>query len=115
MSLFEFTEPHYQAIAHDYLLILLKTLQEKKIAITLENIINHFAINDLKNLIDKQNPKYDYVLGFNSQQINGLLSRLSVYAEQLGSSVDINNDLLQLTKKHKIILFSLNSLSYPPS
>ncbi|WDA55047.1 MAG: hypothetical protein PPFGHCPK_01528 (plasmid) [Spiroplasma endosymbiont of Drosophila atripex] len=113
MSLFDFTEPHYQAVAHSYLLILLETLINNKIEITLSNIIKYFAINDLKNLIDKQNPKYDYVIGFNSQQINGLLNRLSVYAEQLNNSVGLKNDLLKITKNHKVILFSLNSLDYP--
>ncbi|MBP1525171.1 MAG: DUF853 family protein [Spiroplasma ixodetis] len=113
MSLFDFTEPHYQAVAHNYLLILLESLVNNKIEITLSNIIKYFAINDLKNLIDKQNPKYDYILGFNSQQINGLLSRLSVYNEQLNNSVGLKNDLTKISKNNKVILFSLNSLDYP--
>lgn len=38
MSLFYFAEPHYQAIAHSYLLILLETLINNKIEMTLSNI-----------------------------------------------------------------------------
>jgi len=40
-----------------------------------------------------------------------LLSCLT--GSQLNASVNTNNNLLQLTAKHKIILFSLNSSTYP--
>ncbi|MBP1525585.1 MAG: DUF853 family protein [Spiroplasma ixodetis] len=113
MSLFDFSEPHYQAMAHNYLLILIESLINKKIEINLSNIIKYFPINNLKKLIDKTNPKYIYVAEFIQEEINGLLNRLSVYAEQLNNSIGIENNLTEIVNNHKIILFSLESLSYP--
>ncbi|WP_308150250.1 type IV secretion system DNA-binding domain-containing protein [Spiroplasma sp. AdecLV25b] len=113
MSLFDFSEPHYQAMAHNYLLILIETLMTKKIKINLSNIIKHFPSTELKQLIDKTNPKYIFVTECKQAEVNGLLNRLSVYAEQLNNSVGLKNDLTKISKNHKVILFSLNSLDYP--
>ncbi|WJG71156.1 type IV secretory system conjugative DNA transfer family protein [Spiroplasma ixodetis] len=113
MSLFDFSEPHYQAVAHSYLLILLETLVNNKIEMTLSNIIKYFSINDLRKIIKKSNPNYLVVSGFDQEQINGLLNRLRVYAEQISTSIGIRNNLTTISKNHKVILFSLNSLDYP--
>ncbi|WDA54966.1 MAG: hypothetical protein PPFGHCPK_01447 (plasmid) [Spiroplasma endosymbiont of Drosophila atripex] len=113
MSLFDFTEPHYQAMAHNYLLILIEALMIKKIKINLLNIIKYFPIIELKQLIDKNNPKYIFVAECKQAEVNGLLNRLSVYAEQLNNSIGLKNDLTKISKNHNIILFSLNSLDYP--
>ncbi|MBP1525320.1 MAG: DUF853 family protein [Spiroplasma ixodetis] len=113
MSLFDFSEPHYQAVAHSYLLILLETFVNNKIEMTLSNIIKYFAINDLRKIIKKSNPNYLVVSGFDQEQINGLLNRLRVYAEQINTSIGIKNNLTTISKNHKVILFSLNSLDYP--
>ena len=113
MSLFDFTEPHYQAVAHSYLLILLETLKSNKIEMTLSNIIKYFSINNLKKIIKKSNPNYLVVSDFDQEQINGLLNRLRVYQEQLNQSINLKNNLSEIVKNHKVILFSLNSLDYP--
>ncbi|WP_426549182.1 type IV secretion system DNA-binding domain-containing protein [Spiroplasma endosymbiont of Glossina fuscipes fuscipes] len=54
MSLFDFSEPHYEALANDYVLILTETLINKNVDLTLENIIKYFDISELKQLISKK-------------------------------------------------------------
>ncbi|BDT05203.1 type IV secretory system conjugative DNA transfer family protein [Spiroplasma ixodetis] len=113
MSLFDFTEPHYQAIAHSYLLILLETLVSNKIEMTLSNIIKYFSKENLINLIDSNDQNYDYLTTFKNDDIQGLENRLNVYNEQLNQSIGLKNDFSSIVKNHKVILFSLNSLDYP--
>lgn len=115
MSLFNFSEAHYQAIAHNYLLLLIKILINKSIPITFENIVKYFPIKQLKKLVDKHENEYDVLKSFieNENDIKGLQHRLNVYLQQLGSSLGSENSLDNLTAKHDIILFSLNSFKYP--
>ncbi|MBW3059296.1 MAG: hypothetical protein CXB60_09820 [Spiroplasma poulsonii] len=40
-------------------------------------------------------------------------SRLNVYCQQLKTNIGIKNSLFDLSKQHKTILFSINSLMYP--
>lgn len=113
MSLFDFSEPHYEALVNDYVLILTETLINKNIDLTLENIIKYFDISELKQLISKKNSNYEYLEKINEDDILGMRSRLNVYRQQLKISIGINNNLLELITKHKTILFSINSLMYP--
>lgn len=115
MSLFDFSEPHYQAIAHNYLLFLIKILINKSFAITFENIVKYFPIKKVKTLLSKDYKEYDILKKFldNENDIKGFEHRLSIYAEQLNKSIGYENDLSILVKNHKVILFSLNSFKYP--
>ncbi|WP_308150301.1 TraM recognition domain-containing protein [Spiroplasma sp. AdecLV25b] len=115
MSLFDFTEPHYQAIAHNYLLFLIKVLINKSLDITFENIVKYFPIKKVKTLLNKDDKEYDILKKFldNEHDIKGFEHRLSIYAEQLNKSIGYENDLSILVKNHKVILFSLNSFKYP--
>ncbi|MBE4704033.1 hypothetical protein HER12_000270 [Spiroplasma platyhelix PALS-1] len=115
MSLFNFSEAHYEAIAHNYLLLIVKSLQNAKIPTTFHNIVKYFSLSSLKKIIKKDSIEYDHYLSFtnNEKDINGLMHRLSVYMQNLGTSVGKNNSLSSLVNNHKIILFSLNSLNYP--
>ncbi len=113
MSLFDFTEPHYQAMAHEYLLILIETLLKKKVKISLENIVKYFSIKQLQSLVEKASLEYDYLSDLEAKNINGLQARINVYFQQLKNSIGLKNNLLEITKNHKVILFSLNSLTYP--
>ena len=115
MSLFNFSEAHYQAIAHNYLLLLIKILINKSIPITFENIVKYFPIKELKKVVDKHENEYDVLKTFieNENDIKGLQHRLNVYLQQLNASLGNDNDLTRLIAKHNIILFSLNSFKYP--
>ncbi|WP_338987175.1 TraM recognition domain-containing protein [Spiroplasma endosymbiont of Dasysyrphus albostriatus] len=114
MSLFDFSEPHYQAVAHRYILLLINSLMENNIQITLENIINYFSLSKLGTIIDINNQEnLELFSSFKLNDIKGLYYRLSVYNEQLKKSIGIENNLTKIVKNHKVILFSLNSLSYP--
>lgn len=114
MSLFDFTEPHYQAICHRYILLLTKSLMKNNIAITLENIINYFPLSKLETIIDTNNQEnIELLRSFKANEIKGLYYRLSIYNEQLKNNIGIENNLTEIVKNHKTILFSLNSLSYP--
>lgn len=113
MSLFDFSEPHYEALVNDYVLILTETLINKNVDLTLENIIKYFDISELKQLISKKDKNYEYLDKINEDDILGMRSRLNVYRQQLKTSLGINNNLLELITKHKTILFSINSLMYP--
>ncbi|CAB1053505.1 hypothetical protein [Spiroplasma endosymbiont of Danaus chrysippus] len=114
MSLFDFSEPHYQAVAHRYILLLINSLMENNIQITLENIINYFSLSKLGTIIDINNQEnLELFSSFKLNDIKGLYYRLSIYNEQLKKSIGIQNDLTKIVKNHKVILFSLNSLSYP--
>ncbi|WP_308150275.1 helicase HerA domain-containing protein, partial [Spiroplasma sp. AdecLV25b] len=115
MSLFNFSEAHYQAIAHNYLLLLIKILINKSIPITFENIVKYFPIKQLKKLVDKHENEYDVLKSFieNEHDIKGLQHRLNVYLQQLNTSLGNDNSLGNLIAKHNIILFSLNSFKYP--
>ena len=116
MSLFQFSENHYQSIAHNnYLLLLIKILINKSIAITFENIVKYFPIKQVKKLLDKKDYEYDILKTFaeNEQDIQGLQHRLNIYLQQLSNSLSNENSLSELLVKHNILLFSLNTLSYP--
>nr|WP_011225092.1 type IV secretion system DNA-binding domain-containing protein [Spiroplasma kunkelii]AAS59568.1 Mob [Spiroplasma kunkelii CR2-3x] len=113
MSLFTFSEPHYEALVNDYVLILTETLINKNVELTLENIIKYFDIKELKQLISKKDNNYEYLEKLNEDDILGMRSRLNVYRQQLKTNIGINNKLLELITKHKTILFSINSLMYP--
>ncbi|WP_424527558.1 type IV secretory system conjugative DNA transfer family protein [Spiroplasma endosymbiont of Glossina fuscipes fuscipes] len=113
MSLFDFSEPHYEALANDYVLILTETLINKNVDLTLENIIKYFDISELKQLISKKERNYEYLEKINEDDILGMRSRLNVYRQQLKTNIGIKNNLLELITKHKTILFSINSLMYP--
>lgn len=115
MSLFEFTEPHYEATAHDYLLLATRSMNNNKIQITMENIIKYFSANELFKIIDKDldNDKIEDLINFDKRNISSLKSRLSIYKEQLSNSIGLENNLDKIVKNHRVILFSLDSLSYP--
>lgn len=113
MSLFDFSEQYYQSIANDYVLILTETLISNKISFTLENIIKYFNIENLKNLVGRDNPNYVYLEDINVKDIGGMRSRLNVYRQQLKTSIGDNNSISEIVKNHQVILFSINSLSYP--
>lgn len=63
--------------------------------------------------MDSNDKNYDYFTTFKSADIQGLENRLNVYNEQLNQSFDLKNNLNEIVKNHKVILFSLNSLDYP--
>nr|CAI94250.1 MOB-like protein [Spiroplasma citri] len=113
MSLFDFSEPHYEALVNDYVLILTETLINNNVDLTLENIIKYFDISELKQLISKKDKNYEYLEKINEDDILGMRSRLNVYRQQLKTNIGNNNNLLELITKHKTILFSINSLMYP--
>jgi type IV secretory pathway TraG/TraD family ATPase VirD4 len=113
MSLFEFSEPYYQNLAHNYLLLLLDILLTNNIAITFDNLINYFPIKKLEKLINFNSNKISLLSNFDEKNINGLYNQLNVYNTQLNNSLGKNNNLLDLIKNQKIILFSINSLMYP--
>ncbi|UNF62775.1 type IV secretion system DNA-binding domain-containing protein [Spiroplasma poulsonii] len=113
MSLFNFTEPHYEALANDYVLILTETLINKNVDLTLENIIKYFDKSELKQLISKKDSRYEYLEKIDEDDILGMRSRLNVYRQQLKTNIGIKNSLVDLSKQHKTILFSINSLMYP--
>lgn len=113
MSLFDFSEPYYQNIAHNYLLLLLDTLLINNIVITFDNLIKYFPIKQLEKLINFNSNKISVLSNFDEKDINGLFNQLNVYNTQLNNSVGNKNTLLELISNHKIILFSINSLMYP--
>ncbi|WP_426605996.1 type IV secretory system conjugative DNA transfer family protein [Spiroplasma endosymbiont of Glossina fuscipes fuscipes] len=114
MSLFDFSEPFYRDKAKHYLLILLNVLIEKKIDISLNNIIEYFNIEKLLKLVDVKSVNYDMLSNnFAEKEISGIISKLNITNMQLNNSIGDNNNLLELITKHKTILFSINSLKYP--
>jgi hypothetical protein len=113
MSLFAFSEPYYQNLAHNYLLLLLDILLTNNIAITFDNLINYFPIKKLEKLINFNSNKISLLSDFEEKEINGLYNQLNVYNTQLNDSLGKNNSLLDLINNHKMILFSINSLMYP--
>ncbi|WP_198049603.1 type IV secretion system DNA-binding domain-containing protein [Spiroplasma sp. hyd1] len=113
MSLFDFSEQYYQSMANDYVLILTETLISNKISFILDNIIKYFNIENLKNLVGRDNPNYAYLDNINVKDIGGLRSRLNVYRQQLKTSIGDKNSISEIVKNHQVILFSINSLSYP--
>lgn len=114
MSLFDFSEPFYRDKTKHYLLILLNVLIEKKIDITLNNIIEYFNIEKLLKLVDVKSVNYDMLSNnFAEKEISGMISKLDITNMQLTNSLSKNNSLLELITKHKTILFSINSLKYP--
>ncbi|RUO86194.1 TraM recognition domain-containing protein [Spiroplasma endosymbiont of Megaselia nigra] len=113
MSLFDFSEQYYQNLAHNYLLLLLDILLKNNIAITFDNLVKYFPINELEKIITFNDNSHSLLSNFNEKDINGLFNQLNVYNTQLNDSLGNNNNLLELITKHKTILFSINSLMYP--
>ncbi|WDA54934.1 MAG: hypothetical protein PPFGHCPK_01415 (plasmid) [Spiroplasma endosymbiont of Drosophila atripex] len=113
MSLFDFTEPYYQNIAHNYLLLLLDVLLTNNISITFDNMVNYFPIKKLEKLIKFNNNQISLLSNFDEKEINGLYNQLNIYNVQLKNSLGKNNNLLEMITNHKTILFSINSLMYP--
>ncbi|RUO86231.1 type IV secretion system DNA-binding domain-containing protein, partial [Spiroplasma endosymbiont of Megaselia nigra] len=52
MSLFDFSEPYYQNLAHNYLLLLLDTLLKNDIDISFDNLVKYFPIKQLEKLLN---------------------------------------------------------------
>ncbi|WP_158500835.1 type IV secretion system DNA-binding domain-containing protein [Spiroplasma kunkelii] len=113
MSVFDFSEPYYQNIANNYLLLLLDTLLNNNIAISFDNLVKYFPIKQLEKIIHFNNNNISLLSNFSEKDINGLYNQLSIYNKQLNASFDKDNNLLELITKHKTILFSINSLMYP--
>lgn len=114
MSLFDFSEPHYQVIAHTYLLFLLKILIDNKIKISWENIIAYFPLKILKTLLNKEDViNNERIKTFKQTDINGLLHRIEFYYQNLENVSSDYENLNYLLNEYDIILFSLNSLTYP--
>ncbi|UNF62741.1 type IV secretion system DNA-binding domain-containing protein [Spiroplasma poulsonii] len=113
MSLFDFSEPYYQNLAHNYLLLLLDTLLKNNITITFDNLVKYFPIKQLEKLITFNDNNLSLLSNFDEKDINGLFNQLNVYNTQLNNSLGNKNTLLELITKHKTILFSINSLMYP--
>ncbi|WP_425381794.1 hypothetical protein [Spiroplasma endosymbiont of Polydrusus pterygomalis] len=80
MSLFDFSKPHYQVVAHHYILLLTKSLMKNNIPITLENIIKYFSLSELGMIIasnDQEN--LELFSSFKLNDIKELYYGLSIY------------------------------------
>lgn len=113
MSLFEFSEPFYKDKASHFLKLLINILIEKNIPLSLKMITNYYNIDKILKLITPKHNLYQEIKNnFEPTYISGLYSKLANYNLDLINSFGENNSLLEIIKKHKTILFSINSLKY---
>ncbi len=115
-NIYDWSNSYFEREGKVYLQILLKNMKNKGIEFNLLNVLKYFNKNELLNLIgtsDKNEYDYDFIDSFEVKDIKGMYSALRLLKEKTQESLGNKNNLKKIYDENNIMLFSLDSLTYP--